>query len=318
MTKPPRVSVIMSVYNAETYLAESIESILDQTYKDFELIVVNDGSTDRSLQIIKAYEDKRIKIFSHSNMGVAKSRNKAICLARGEYIAIQDSDDISSQDRLIKTVKFLDEHQDLDMVGGNFAAINARGALINKTDRFTHPDDLKLSLTFTNQMGHGSVLIRKSVLNKVGLYSEDSAIEDYDLWLRIAREGKIANLKDILFEWRYLDDSRSNNDFRQTIKQVEKLQFKAFEYYMKHKTDYRASFLIHPFSTRLGPRRYFEMKSSIYRNMALMYCYTGLRRKAVPIMIFGVIHAPWVLKNYIFIGTIVFRDKLVRQLDYEY
>src|SRR5665647_1469233 len=123
--KSPKVTVLMSVYNSESFLAEAIDSILGQTFKDFEFLIINDGSKDKSLEIIKnrAKNDPRIRLISRPNKGLVKSLNEGLAKARGEYIARMDSDDISLKTRLKKEVDFLDSHPDVGMVGSNYTII---------------------------------------------------------------------------------------------------------------------------------------------------------------------------------------------------
>jgi glycosyltransferase involved in cell wall biosynthesis len=128
----PRISVVMSVYNGEKYLRQAIESILQQTYTDFEFIIIDDGSTDSSREIIQSYDDKRIRlVINEQNIGLTKSLNKGIRLAKGEFIARMDADDISLPQRFEKQVAYLDSHPEVGVLGTYANIIDHRGKIIN-------------------------------------------------------------------------------------------------------------------------------------------------------------------------------------------
>lgn len=208
----PKLSVILPVYNGQEYLLEAIESILSQGFSDFELIIINDGSTDHSATIIEKLEDPRIKFFQQSNKGLAATLNRGISLAKGEYIVRQDQDDISFQSRFQKQVEFLDTNLEVGMVG-TAAEIWVGN---ERTNRFLkHPTDnavIKFAMLFDNPFVHSSVMLRRSVFEKVGNYSEDflrQPPEDYELWSRVMREYKLANLPDVLVAYREVHGSMS-------------------------------------------------------------------------------------------------------------
>jgi hypothetical protein len=210
----PKISVILPVYNAQSYLQESIDSILNQSFQDFELIMINDGSTDSSLSIMKSYTDQRIRIINQTNAGLPVSLNRAITQSQGQYLARQDADDISLPERLAKQVAYLDAHPQCALLG-TWAQI-----LVEKvpTDRsLSHPHlngDIQLKLLFFNCFVHSSVMIRKSALEICGLYPEEKEKfppEDYDLWLRIAKHWEVANLPEVLLQYRELPNSISRS-----------------------------------------------------------------------------------------------------------
>ena len=208
----PTLSVILPVYNGLPYLEEAINSVLNQSFKDFELIIINDGSTDGSVAVIEKFNDFQIRFLQQENQGLAATLNRAIALSDGKYIARQDQDDISFPLRLEKQVTFLEANPDVGMVG--------TGAEIwvgnDKTDRrLEHATDdalIKFGLLFNNLFVHSSVMIRRSVIEKVGGYSEDKSRqppEDYELWSRVAREFKLANLPEVLMAYREVQGSMS-------------------------------------------------------------------------------------------------------------
>lgn len=196
-----KISVVMSVYNGEQHLRESIESILNQTFTNFGFIIVNDGSTDASLEIIKGYDDAKIRIINNEeNIGLTKSLNKAIKEARGEYIARQDADDISLPNRLELQHEFLEKHPEVALLGTGIYVIDEKGDKIEK--RIMHPNPKK-SLLKGNRFIHGSVMFRKSVIDELGAYNETLKYsQDYELWLRLSKKYNVRNLTAPLYKLR--------------------------------------------------------------------------------------------------------------------
>ena len=198
MPKNPKISVIMSVYNGEKYLREAIESILNQTFTDFEFMIVNDGSTDNSLKIIKIYNDERIGIINNEkNIGLTKSLNKALKQAKGEYIARQDADDVSLPNRFEMQVKYLESHPEVVLLGTSFYLIDETGEITEKYVVLAKPT-IK-DLIKENQFSHGSVVVKKEIVDKLGGYNELFRYsQDYELWLRIAECYEVRNLTQVL------------------------------------------------------------------------------------------------------------------------
>jgi glycosyltransferase involved in cell wall biosynthesis len=208
----PFVSVVLPVYNCPQYVGEAIQSILDQSFTDFELIVIDDGSTDSTPTVLRRYTDPRIRCTRQENRGLAATLNRGIELARGRYIARQDQDDISLPERIRKQVAYLDAHPMCALVGV-WAEIWRES---NKTDRaHRHPSDnstLKFELLFNNPFVHSSVMLRKSALDHLGAYSTDPGRqppEDYELWSRIAREYEVGNIPEMLHIYRETGGSMS-------------------------------------------------------------------------------------------------------------
>jgi glycosyltransferase involved in cell wall biosynthesis len=206
------VSVVLPVYNCPAYIGAAIKSILNQTFENFELIVIDDGSTDNTPEIIQTFLDTRIRFFQQPNQGLAATLNRGISLARGKYIARHDQDDIALPERLAKQVKFLDSQPACGMVG-TWAEIYLEETKTPRAHR--HPSDnlrLQYELLFNNPFVHSSMLLRKSALEQVGGYSTDrerQPPEDYELWSRIAHEYEIANLPEILQIYREVPRSMS-------------------------------------------------------------------------------------------------------------
>ncbi len=195
----PRVSVVMAAYNAAPYLEETIESILAQTYSDFELIIVDDGSTDETPQILGRYTDSRIvRLRNKANMGVARARNRGNAAAWGEYIAIQDADDLSTPDRLQKQVAFLDVHPEIGLVGSQGLLLSNGGE--HPLTVPLHNEEIQALLLGQNCLLHSSLMIRKTLVEQVKGYDETyMATADYDLVLRIAELTQVANLPETLY-----------------------------------------------------------------------------------------------------------------------
>lgn len=210
----PTISVVMPVYNAKPFLGEAIESILGQTYKDFEFIIINDGSTDGSKKIIESYakKDKRIVVINQKNHGLVYSLNKGIAMAKGKYIARMDSDDISYPMRLERQLRIINSRQGVIVVGATYEAIDEEGNKLGITVVSTVDEDIKRELFCRCPFAHGSVLIDKNAIKKVNGYLQRVPVEDYDLWIRLSSEGKFYNTKEILFAYRINKNSISHNN----------------------------------------------------------------------------------------------------------
>ncbi len=200
----PKVSVIMGVYNGDRYLREAIDSILQQTFTDFEFIVINDGSSDNTHSILDSYKDQKIvKIINDKNIGLTKSLNRGIEVSRGVYIARMDVDDISLPERLERQVKYLDANPEVGLLASSFVYMDEAGneKIISKPP--TDKAKLKELMLQENQFCHGVVMLRRSCIERVGSYRpEFRYTQDYDLWLRILEYYDIASLSDVLYKYR--------------------------------------------------------------------------------------------------------------------
>lgn len=186
------VTVLMSVYNAKSYLGESIESILNQTYRDFEFIIIDDGSTDGSRAIIQKYalcDNRIVYIKNRTNIGLAKSLNKGIKLAKGKFIARQDADDLSAIDRLEMQVNYALANSYVDLIGSNCFIIDISGNPVCEINTYAKIKDHQTTLL--NKLAifpHGSAFIKKAKLLEVGLYDERFFYsQDGELWLRFIK-----------------------------------------------------------------------------------------------------------------------------------
>lgn len=197
----PKISVVMSVYNAEQYLGEATDSILNQTFKNFEFIIVNDGSTDSSLDIIKSYNDARIVVIDQKNTGLAKALNNGIKIAKGKYIARMDADDISMPDRLQLQYDFLEKHPECVAVGSNAEIIDKDGNYVYTSNQALCWEEIKNNLPSTPFI-HSSTMYRKTDFDKVGGYPEIYRIEDVVFFNKLAKIGELRNVPDILIKYR--------------------------------------------------------------------------------------------------------------------
>jgi glycosyltransferase involved in cell wall biosynthesis len=219
MNKNPKVSVIMSVYNGATYLQESIDSILTQTFKDFEFIIINDCSTDRTETILLDYashDDRIVLVNNEQNLGLTRSLNKGLAIATGEYIARQDADDIALSDRFEKQAATLERQLKVVLVSCNFELIDADGKLIKEVHRDCSPSILKWHLIFYNHVGgHSQVMFRRQPAITLGGYSENyQYAQDYQLWLRLIKAGDFLILPDKLQRYRFTHTGSITQKFK--------------------------------------------------------------------------------------------------------
>ncbi len=191
----PLVTVAMAAYNSELYIKESIESILNQSYKNIELIVVNDGSTDRTKEIVLSFNDSRIKLFDNfENLGIVKTRNVCIEKSSGKYLAIFDSDDIALPDRLKLQVNFLENNSDYCLCGTDYQIIDSNGKPSYKMIVPKNDKDIKTYLNFNIPFCHSTMLFRRSYLEDNRYMPGFEPSEDYELTLRLSKLSKMASL----------------------------------------------------------------------------------------------------------------------------
>ncbi|NDV77460.1 glycosyltransferase family 2 protein [Dysgonomonas sp. 511] len=204
MVKLPKVSVLMPIYNAEKYLSIAIQSIISQTFTDWELILINDGSTDKSEDIALSYADKRIRYYKNDgNKGLIYTRNRMIGLAEGEYIAFLDSDDLSLPLRLSKQVAFLDNNPGYALCGTWCKMIDGENREIKKINMSVSDEEVKCTLLFANTFVQSSIMIRRQVL-AANPYDKDYPLaEDYELWCRLSHSYNLKNIPEHLTLYRW-------------------------------------------------------------------------------------------------------------------
>ncbi len=200
MNGQPIISVVMPVYNGEQYLKEAIDSILNQTFTDFEFIIINDGSTDRTEDIILSYADERIRYVKNGvNLQIVKSLNKGIELAKGQYIARMDADDISLQIRLEEQVRFMQDHPEIDVCG---AWVHTFG---DREETWEYPlshDGIKALLLLNSAFAHPSIMAKRSMFSDFSFSDKYLGAEDYFLWINSIDHKLFSNIPKVLYRYR--------------------------------------------------------------------------------------------------------------------
>lgn len=220
----PLFTVFMPVYNAAAYLGEAIESILNQTIKDFEFLIIDDGSTDESLAIIKRYanQDARIRLITRPNKGFVKTLEEGLAAVTTDLVARMDSDDIVLPNRFEKQYAFLESHPDHSIVGCQFQLMSEKGELDAIDPKPTTDKNIKLFLGFGSALAGPAVMFRKQVVMNVGGFKQSAwPAEDYDCWSRIVENDlsiKIHNLPDVLYLYRVNNAGISLTNKRAQIK----------------------------------------------------------------------------------------------------
>jgi glycosyltransferase involved in cell wall biosynthesis len=210
MSEGPLISVCMPVYNAERYVAQAVESILGQTFGDFEFLIIDDGSTDGSRRILEGYaaRDARIRLASRPNTGYLVALNEMLAIARGEFLARMDADDIAMPERFVRQVEYLRSHPEVLALGTRILVVDPEGDPLEEQCWLqTHEeiDQCHLGVHPTRCYGisHPSVMTRTETLRRVGGYrAEYYPAEDVDLWSRLAEIGRLANLPDVHLKYR--------------------------------------------------------------------------------------------------------------------
>lgn len=204
MNNEPLVSVLIPVFNGEKYVGDSIKSIVEQTYQNLEILVLDDGSTDSTLAILRSFEDERIQVIVHEiNQGLIVTRNELVEKSKGKYIAFLDSDDISYTNRIQFQVDFLERNSDFGMIGSNVDVIFEESSIVSKSIVYSSaPEEIKVILLFKNYFTCSAVLVRKSVLDQNPFTNEFPVAEDYNVWIKVAEKHKVWNLQETLVAYR--------------------------------------------------------------------------------------------------------------------
>jgi glycosyltransferase involved in cell wall biosynthesis len=204
MAQQPRVSVVMSVFNGEKFLAEAIESMLCQTYQDFELLIVDDASTDGTAAILAGYSDARLRVITNgTNLGLTPSLSRALGEARGEFIARQDADDVSLPERLAIQVEWLDRHPEVAVLGSELEIVDAEGKSRGRFGVATDHAEIVWRMFYGRVLAHPSVMFRADPVKAAGGYDTDVAVaQDLDLWTRLVGKARFANLQRPLVRYR--------------------------------------------------------------------------------------------------------------------
>lgn len=212
--KMPKISVVMAVYNGMPYVKEAVGSILNQSYKNFEFIIVNDASTDETLKYLKSLNDKRIKIINNpKNLGLAASLNKALAITKGKYIARMDADDISLSNRLETQLMYLEGHPQIALCGSWAELIDEKGFKVGLKRYPQQPEKIKFILLYYPCIIHPTFFARSEFYAELKGYDPKfDFAEDYELLMRARNKFKMANINKTLLKWRLWDKRRSRQD----------------------------------------------------------------------------------------------------------
>lgn len=231
LSATPRVSIVMPVYNGARYLRVAVDSILSQTFDDFEFIIIDDGSMDTTRTILKSYRDKRIVLLDRRHQGLVACLNEGLAAARGEYIARMDCDDIACSERLEKQVRFLDSYPDIGIVGTACQVINSWGWKVETLCFPVTDEEIRWFLLLHNAFAHPSIMLRRGLLETYKLrYDEGwTAVEDYELWTRLLKYTRGANLQQPLLRYRRHAFGVSNTEGSVQVSNHDKLAFRTIK-----------------------------------------------------------------------------------------
>ena len=231
MEDTPTVSIVLPVFNGEKNILEAVQSILNQSFEDFELIVINDGSTDNTLNMLEGLKDKRIKVIDNKkNLKISKSLNKGFQVSKGKYIARMDADDICNVDRLEKQIQHMEAHPEIG-VCGTFQYFFGDFRLRNKNRTAVNPEEIKASLLFGPTMLHPTVMFRTSILDKYKILYDESYdyCEDYELWVRMSESTKLNNIPEFLCGYRWDGEKKWSTDFDSLMSGLKRIWLKQLD-----------------------------------------------------------------------------------------
>lgn len=239
MNNQPLVTVFISCYNRQNFIRESLESVLEQSYKNLEILIIDDCSTDNTLKIIEEYHDSRIIILkNNSNMGIPYTRNKGLQNATGKYLAILDSDDVCMKDRIEKQVNYLEKNQDVAAVGGQVETfgLNKKSFICRYYNTY---EELKSQLIFNVPLCNSSAMVRKSIIENYNIKYNNAyyICQDYDFWYQLMKVGKITTIPDVLVKYRVSDNNiskisqESQEKLRKRVKIILEIRSNILNYY---------------------------------------------------------------------------------------
>lgn len=228
----PQTTILIPTYNCGKFISQTIKSILEQKYNDYELLIIDDGSTDDTEEIVAQFVDKRILYQKNEkNIGIVRTLNKGIQLSSGDYIARMDADDVMLGNRLNEQINFLESNKDYGMVGGWYRITNEKGELLDSLYTEQNHEDIKLGLIFRNQFAHPAVTMRTDIAKKLKYKQSFIYTEDYDLWCRIAQCTKVANLPDFYLSYRWYENNTCNKKQKELKSTVVKLLSRELDRY---------------------------------------------------------------------------------------
>jgi len=221
----PKVSVVTSVYNGEAYLKECIESILNQTHRDFEFIILNNGSTDQTPDILNQYRDPRLQIIHQDNLGLSRSLNKGVHLSNSDLIARLDADDYSSPQRLEKQIAFMEKNVNVVLCGSRRKELVGSKIFFSLVPFIEKDENIRKTVSCFNPLSHSTIMFRKKAFIEAGGYRDQfKYAQDYNLWVRMLALGKAHNLDEALSVIRINQWSTSNKNYRK--QKLEELQIR--------------------------------------------------------------------------------------------
>lgn len=266
----PKVSVIMPIYNAEKYVKETIDGILNQTFEDFELLLINDHPTDKTMEIVKDIKDSRIRIIENErNRGIAYSRNRGLEEARGQYIALMDDDDLTDRERLKLEVDFLDSHLDIGVIGGSSVNIDESNRQQSEPAFIlTNPDYIRAQMMFFCPMANSSTMFRKNIIEAYGIRYQENCLgmEDYRFWIEMSLHTKITNFQKTFLYWRSSVTGETSRIIENRREERKKL-FAEFQIYGLESNGFRLS----EQEKKVFTEAFEESKSIIYRDLEQLY-----------------------------------------------
>lgn len=263
----PKISVIMPLYNAEKYVGKSIKTIINQTCSDFELIIVNDQSTDNSVDIVEKIHDSRIRLYhNETNKGIAYTRNRCIDLAQGDYIAIMDDDDLADFSRLEIESKYLDEHKDIDVVGAKYCEIDENDNITYiSNEPLSNPHYIRAFLMLYNAVANGSAMMRREFIEKNKIRYDDNCygMEDYKFWIDCSVNGKISNINQLLLYWRNSKTNETSRVYNHSL-ELRKRKFAELHKYAFEKNEFKLTAEEYDLINKLYPATISSIIASRY------------------------------------------------------
>lgn len=287
----PTISVVMPVYNSGQFLNQAIESILDQTYTDYEFIIINDGSTDDTESLILSYSDSRIKYFKNSaNLGIVASLNKGIELASGKFLARMDADDVSLRERFEKQLHFMESNPEIAACGSQAFYINIMGTKIGQSSLPVQDDDIKARLLFRNTFIHPSTFFRTKIVKEIGYNPDYHYAEDYYLLAQISRKHSVGNLCDPLLLYRIHDGNTTATKKKEMMMSHLKVLDYQISFFLNKKTD--TQFLAEFYA--LAEHDFQAYDLSVYINVLKLLLKTNIEKKSYdPQTFHRILHLNW-------------------------
>lgn len=250
----PILSVIMSVFNEEKYVRETVESILNQSFRDLEFIVVNDGSTDGTSEILESFHDERMNVIEQENRGLTKSLNRAIKASKGKYIGRIDCGDLARKEKFERQVRFLEGNAEVYGIGTWANLIDERGNSVGTLKYPTKYEKIRKVILRYNPFVHPSMVFRKELFDRIGLYDETfEYAQDYDLALKAVSKFEIANLPEVLLNYRISKEAISFKQMKRQELCALKARVKALGQYNYSK--WQSVYLLKPLLSFLIPAR---------------------------------------------------------------